>query len=150
MLAASEIEPSEIYQFFRVIEMRGANRATNFVLALRDHARDFRSIGLPKKSSANLHKAARPTSDLSENIRRQLKTLNLSSHQLFESVQKELRGIGVNPRDLPPFNKISLSVWLDRAARRIGSEKLMQAVKAVLARHSSNLPIDWPLKRDSQ
>ena len=57
--------------------------------------------------------------------------------------------MNIGSKDLPPHNKISLSVWFDRISRRFGPDKLMQAANAVLARHSSRGQIDWPLKREA-
>jgi hypothetical protein len=88
--------------------------------------------------------------NVGEDIQRKLAILNLSNQQLFGLLQKEFRGMGVSLRDLPPYNKISLSVWLDRVGRRVGTDKLTQAINNILNRHSPRPPIDWPLKREAQ
>lgn len=86
---------------------------------------------------------------MGEEVQRQLAILKLPNHELHELFQKEFRNMGVNLRDLPPYNKISLTVWFDRVSRRLGVDKLMQATNSIVARRLPRTQMDWPLKRDA-
>ncbi|WP_208751655.1 hypothetical protein, partial [Bradyrhizobium huanghuaihaiense] len=47
---------------------------------------------------------------------------------------------------LSEFAGPALSVWLDRAGRRVGTDKVMQAVGSVLRKYAPATLTDWPLK----
>jgi hypothetical protein len=148
MLAASDVEPSDIHQFFRWIERSGAGESTNLVVALRRHAKELPYLRQPKISRAEPTQRIESPRKLASNVQRRLVDLNLPASEVVELLQREYRALGVNPRDLPPFNKIALSVWLERLNRRFGPEMLMQAANNVLVNLSSKPQLDWPLKRD--
>lgn len=146
MLAASDLEPGEIHQFFRSIERSGAMRATDLVLELRRHARELRYIGQPK--TPIVEAAPEIEGPDADELLRRLSPLHLTNHELHELLLKELRGMGLSARDMPPYNKISLAIWLDRACRRFGIDVLVKAVDNVLARRLPRPAMDWPLKRE--
>lgn len=144
MLAASDMEAAELHQFFRSIERHGAMRATDIVMELRQHARELRYVGQPKTPVPE-HSLEVEKPDTDELLRR-LSSLSLNNQQLHDVLVKELRNMGA--RDLPPFNKISLVVWLDRVSGRYGIDAVVKAVDMVLARRLPRSAIDWPLKRE--
>lgn len=85
---------------------------------------------------------------IGNDVKRLLAETNLGSGEAAGLIARELRAMGVPPGSVPPFNKIGLSVWLDRVAGRFGAEKLMQSVSIILNKHLPS-KIDWPLKREA-
>ncbi|WP_145831772.1 hypothetical protein [Bradyrhizobium huanghuaihaiense] len=107
-LASSSIGPEAIYEFFRWVERVGANRGTQSVLNLREHSEQVLYSSRGRVSNTDGDAVASPRL-IGREAERLLAGAGMPNQDLVAHIHRELRIMGVPLREIPPFNKISLS-----------------------------------------
>lgn len=125
---------------------RQLSRGTRSVLNLREHSAEILYSPRGRAVSNVVEDAAPSPRPIGREAQRLLAGAGLPNNELVTHIHRELRSMGVPPKEIPPFNKIAMSVWLDRTGRRVGTDKIMQAVGSVLKKYSRGTLTDWPLK----
>jgi hypothetical protein len=147
-LAASAADPSELQKFFTWIERVGPETATQVIQNLRDRTQDIEhaSIG---KSRQNIVGGKMPSNiEVADRLERLLLSeTGLNKQHAVELILHELETLGIQTKELPAHHKISFSIWLERVARRVGPNQLLQVASRI--RNSvAHGKLHWPLRRD--
>jgi hypothetical protein len=146
-LASSELRASEIRDFARWLDMRGADHLVETIEKIRT------SVSQAVSETGSVGIAEEPRSSLAwHSIEKNVATLLLSEAKFTRTeaarlLRQELLRFPETPRTLYPLNKQPFTAWVRRIAQDVSPSLLLHVATRLRNERVNPGNTDWPLKK---